>query len=120
VSECPAGCCPHDGVSLDKGCQRDLPDAPLPERVAHLRACQLLPVAKIAAVTGLERRYVIRLLFEAVTEVRPSGVVRWMRREAADDEWLDDVMAHLSSRERLPASRTEPPAPADGAGPGRA
>lgn len=109
MTECPGRCCPHDGVSLDKGCPRDLPDAPLPERVAHLRACQFLPVAKIVAVTGIDRRSVMRLLYEAVTEVRPSGGVRRMTREAADDEWLGEVMAHLSSRDGLPASRTEPP-----------
>lgn len=106
MSECPAGCCPHDGVSLDKDCPRDLPDAPLPERVAHLRACQLLPVATIAAVTGSDRRSIIRLLYEAATDVGPGGAVRRMTREAATDEWLDEVMAHLSSRDRRPASRT--------------
>ncbi len=108
MSECPAGCCPHDGVSLGKDCPRDLPDAPLPERVAHLRACQLLPVAKIAAVTGSDRRSIIRLLYEAATDAGPGGAVRRMTREAADDEWLDEIMAHLSSRDRRPAAQTGP------------
>lgn len=104
--ECPAGCCPHDGVSLDQGCPRDLPGAPLPERVAHLRACQLLPVAKIGAVTGIDRRSVIRLVYEAATEIGPNGAMRCMTRESADEEWLDEVMAQLSSRDRRPAART--------------
>jgi hypothetical protein len=108
LSECPAGCCPHDGVSLDTGCPRDLVAAPFPERVAHLRACQLLPVDKIAALTGIDRRSVTRLLYEAATEVSPGGAVRRMTREA-DDDWLDEVMAHLSSRDRPAASRPGPP-----------
>lgn len=106
MSECPAGCCPHDGVSLDQGCPRDLPDAPLPERVAHLRACQLLPAAKIAALTGIDRRSVIRLVYQAATEVGPGADVRRVTRDAAEEDWLDEVMAHLSKRDRRPASRT--------------
>jgi hypothetical protein len=97
VSECPAGCCPHDGVRLSDDCPRDLPGAPLPERVAHLRACQLLPVAKIAAVTGVDRQSVTRLLYEGT-----AG--------AAGDEWLDQVMAHMSGQGRVPVTRAGVPA----------
>jgi hypothetical protein len=106
VSECPAGCCPHDGVGLGEGCPQDLPDAPLPERVAHLRACQLLPAAKIAAVTGVDRRSVTRLLYEVATEASPRGAGRRRTREAAPDEWLDQVTAHLSRPDLTPVTRT--------------
>ena len=106
MSECPAGCCPHDGVSLGEGCPQDLPDAPLPERVAHLRACQLLPAAKIAAVTGVDRRSVTRLLYEVADEARPGGAGRRRTREAAADEWLDQVTAHLSRPDLTPVTRT--------------
>jgi hypothetical protein len=106
VSECPAGCCPHDGVGLGEGCPQDLPDAPLPERVAHLRACQLLPAAKIAAVTGVDRRSVTRLLYEVATEASPRGAGRRRTREAAADEWLDQVTAHLSRPDPTPVTRT--------------
>ena len=106
MSECPAGCCPHDGVGLGEGCPQDLPDAPLPERVAHLRACQLLPAAKIAAVTGVDRRSVTRLLYEVATEASPRGAGRRRAREAAADEWLDQVTAHLSRPDLTPVTRT--------------
>lgn len=107
--ECPAGCCPHDGVSLGESCPQDLPDAPLPERVAHLRACQLLPAAKIAAVTGVDRRSVTRLLYEVATEARPRGAGRSVTREAAGAEWLDQVTAHLAQQDRIPVTRTGVP-----------
>jgi hypothetical protein len=106
VSECPAGCCPHDGVGLGEGCPQDLPDAPLPERVAHLRACQLLPAAKIAAVTGVDRRSVTRLLYEVATEASPRGAGRRRTREAAADEWLDQVTAHPSRPDLTPVTRS--------------
>ena len=109
MSECPAGCCPHDGVGLGEGCPQDLPDAPLPERVAHLRACQLLPAAKIAAVTGVDRRSVTRLLYEVATEARPRGAGRRRTREAAADEWLDQVTAHLSRPDPTPVTRSGVP-----------
>lgn len=106
MSECPAGCCPHDGVGLGEGCPQDLPDAPLPERVAHLRACQLLPAAKIAAVTGVDRRSVTRLLYEVATEASPRGAGRRRTREAAADEWLDQVTAHPSRPDLTPVTRS--------------
>lgn len=65
MSECMAGCCPHESSRLDAGCPGDLPDAPVPERVIHLRACQLLPVARIAALTGIDRLRLTRLLYDA-------------------------------------------------------
>ena len=105
---CLAGCCPHDGASQETGCPGDLPGAPLPERVAHLRFCRLLPVSKIAAVTGAGRELVTRLLYEAVNEVRPLRSGR-MASRTAEDERLDQAMAELSGEQQAPVTRAAPP-----------
>ena len=68
MSECPAGCCPHDSAMMVAGCPGDLPGAPLPERAAHLRACQLMSIRKIAAVTGVDRQRITQLLYEVAIE----------------------------------------------------
>jgi len=107
--ECLAGCCPHDSASQGAGCPGDLPGAPLPERVTHLRSCRLLPVNKIAAVTGADREFVTRLLYEAVTEVRPRSADGRMTRRATEDERLDQVTAHLSQEHQMPAAQVAPP-----------
>jgi hypothetical protein len=106
--ECVAGCCPHHGASPGAGCPGDLPDAPLPERVAHLRFCRLLPVNKIAAVTGADREFVTRLLYEAVNEVRPLRPGR-MSHRTAEDELLDQAMAEMSREQLAPAAQAAPP-----------
>ncbi len=102
--ECLAGCCPHNGARSDAGCPDDLPGAPLPERVSHLRNCRLLPVNKIAAVTGVDREFVTRLLYEAV----PDVTVRRGARRGGTDEWLDQVMADLPQEHQVPATRVAP------------
>lgn len=102
--ECLAGCCPHDGVSPGAGCPGDLPAAPLPERVSHLRSCRLFSVSKIAAVAGVDREFVTRLLYEAVADV----TVRRGARRADTDEWLDQIMADLPREHRVPAARVAP------------
>jgi hypothetical protein len=107
-AECLAGCCPHHGASPGAGCPGDLPDAPLPERVAHLRFCGLLPVGKIAAVTGVDREFVTRLLYEAVNEVRPLRPGR-MSHRTAEDELLDQAMAEMSLEQLAPAAQAAPP-----------
>ncbi|HET9081888.1 MAG TPA: hypothetical protein VFO01_15430 [Trebonia sp.] len=107
MSECPAGCCPHDSARLDEGCPRDLPDAPVPERVAHLRSCQLLPVARIAALTGIDRQRVTRLLYEAAAP--PGGAGQRPARRDGGDDWPDVVMAPLSGDTGTVARRTGPP-----------
>ena len=107
-AECLAGCCPHHGASPGAGCPGDLPDAPLPERVAHLRFCRLLPVSKIAAVTGVDREFVTRLLYEAVNEVRPLRPGRMSHRTAEDDR-LDQAMAEMSREQLAPAAQAAPP-----------
>jgi hypothetical protein len=107
--ECPAGCCPHDGAIPGAGCPGDLPSAPLPERVAHLRFCRLVPVNKIAAVTGADRELVTRLLYAAVTETRPVRTRRRLTRRSEEDERLDQAMAELTAEQRGPVPPALPP-----------
>lgn len=109
MSECPAGCCPHDSASLVEGCPGDLPGAPLPERVAHLRACQLLSVRRIAAVTGVDRQRITQLLYEVAIEDRPRGAWRRRIRRTAEDRRLDQVMALLSEEQQMPGTQVAPP-----------
>jgi hypothetical protein len=111
VSECPAGCCPHDSASLVEGCPGDLPGAPLPERVAHLRACQLLSVRRIAAVTGVDRQRITQLLYEVAIEDRPRGAWRRVTRRTrtAEDERFDQVLVRLSEEQQMPATQVAPP-----------
>ncbi|HEY6495583.1 MAG TPA: hypothetical protein VIZ43_20070 [Trebonia sp.] len=107
-AECPAGCCPHDGASLGGGCPRDIPDAPLRERVAHLRTCQLLTVARISVLTGIERQAIGRLLYEVVAEAGPGGAGRRTVRQATEDEWVRQVLADGPAQRRMarwPSSR---------------
>jgi hypothetical protein len=107
--ECRAGCCPHGGASPRERCPGDLPDAPLRERVLHLRGCQLMPVQQIAALTGADREFITRLLYEAVTRVGPRGPAWRMTSRAAEDERLDQVMARMAREDQLPATRVAPP-----------
>jgi len=105
VSECPGGCCPHDSLVLSVGCPGDLPLAPLLERVAHLRVCRLQPVNKIIAATGSDRQTITRLLFEIAAEASPGGPGWPMVRRAAEDVWLDQIMADTPQQARV----TRPP-----------
>lgn len=105
--ECPADCCPHESAPKGAGCPGDLPGAPLPERAFHLRNCRLLPVTKIAAVTGADREFITRLLYEAVPEPRHPGARRAVR-QAGQDEWLDQVMADLPQEHQAPATQVGP------------
>jgi hypothetical protein len=105
--ECRAGCCPHGGAGA--GCPGDLPGAPLGERVAHLRGCQLMPVQQIAALTGADRQFITRLLYEAVTGEGARGPARRMTSRTAEDERLDQVMADMAREDRRPATRSAPP-----------
>jgi hypothetical protein len=107
-TECPADCCPHDRAPVGAGCPGDLPAAPLPERAFHLRNCRLLPVNKIAAVTGADREFITRLLYEAVPEPARGAAARRPARPAGQDEWLDQVMADLPGEHQVPATRVAP------------
>lgn len=111
--ECLADCCPHDSVGPGTGCPGDIPDAPLPERVSHLRNCRLLPVNKIAAVTGVDREFVTMLLYEALADV----TVRRGARRADTGEWLDQIMADLPQEHQVPATQVAPSSPSSSRGP---
>ena len=104
VSECPGGCCPHDGFMLTVGCPGDVPLAPPRERLAHLRACQLLPFNKIVAATGFDRQTISRLLFEIAAETSPGGPPWRLARRTAEDGWLDQVMADTPQQTRANAA----------------
>jgi hypothetical protein len=106
VNECPGGCCPHDNFVLSVGCPGDLPLAPPRERVAHLRACQLLPVNKIVAATGSDRQTISRLLFEIAAEASPGGPGWRSARRTAEDGWLDQVMADTPQQARATGARS--------------
>src|SRR5579875_756817 len=99
--ECPAGCCPHVGVSQEEGCPADLPGAPQAERIAHLYACQMLSTYKIGKVTGIDRQKVTSLLHKAGVVVKPHGAGRHKRRPSPADRQLDEIMARLYLTERL-------------------
>jgi hypothetical protein len=107
--ECLAGCCPHDGASPGAGCPGDLPAAPLPERALHLRNCRLLSVRKIAAVTGTDREFITRLLYEAAADAWPHGPARRRTRRSEHDERFDRAIAQLSGEDRLPVRAPAPP-----------
>jgi hypothetical protein len=108
--ECLAGCCPHDSAGPGTGCPGDLPDAPLFERIVHLRNCRLLSVGKIASVTGIGRQFIIRLLHEAAAiAAGPGGARRRMSRRAAEGELLDQVTPHLARERQAPAMQLAPP-----------
>lgn len=103
--ECPAGCCPHDGAAPDAGCPADLPQAPPPERAAHLYACQMLSTYKIGAVTGTDRQKITRLLHQAGIAVKPNGTGRRMTRRTPEAEHLDQLIARLYLELRMPSTQ---------------
>jgi hypothetical protein len=100
---CPAGCCPHDGAAGTAECPTDLPQAPLPERVAHLYACQALSTYAIAALTGVDRQRVTRLLHRAGIVVKPRGAGR-RRSQPPEAGRLDQLMAALYLLQRMPST----------------
>jgi len=104
--ECRAGCCPHNGSRPGEGCPGDLPAAPLRERVGHLRGCQLMPVQKIAALTGADRRLITRLLYEAPAAPGPGGARRaGVRRGPSEAELLAALYADQDVRRALDRHR---------------
>ncbi len=108
--ECLVGCCPHDSASPGAGCPGDLPEAPLFERIVHLRKCRLLSVGKIVSVTGIGREFITRLLHEAAAvEARPGGIGRGMSRRTAGDERLGQLTSHLAQERQASVTRFAPP-----------
>lgn len=102
---CPAGCCPHKGATQEAECPADLPGAPLVERAAHLYACQMLSTYKIAAITGIDRQRITRLLHRAGISVKPHGAGRTVTRRTPEDERLDQLMARLYLEQRMPSTQ---------------
>lgn len=98
-------CCPHGAGGPEQGCPADLPAAPLPERAVHLYTCQSLSTYKIAAVTGVSRQRITRLLHKAGVSVKPHGAGRRKPRRGAEAERLDQLMIRLYAEDRLPSTR---------------
>jgi hypothetical protein len=74
-------CCPHatgDLALSGTGSVHpaDLPGAGLAERVGHLYECRGLSTYRIAAIVGIDRQRVGRLLHRAGVAVKPRGVGR--------------------------------------------
>jgi hypothetical protein len=103
---CAAGCCPHDGSgSAAVGCPPDLPDAPWPERIAHLYACQLLSTYRIAQITGDNRQRIGRMLRQAGIAVKPRGGGRPKGGWDDQTQQLDLLMADLYLQLRLSSTQ---------------
>ena len=78
---CPtstAGCCPHtEGASESlNGRPADREGGPLAERISHLYLCEELSTYQIAAVVGISRQRVGRMLHRMGAPVKPRGVGR--------------------------------------------
>jgi hypothetical protein len=108
---CLAGCCPHvrgdptppeeGGAGAGPGCPRDLPWAPLPERTAHLYGCQGLSTYRIAAVVGISRQRVTRVLHRAGMPVKPRGAGRRRLPRGAGAGVPTALLADLYLRHRF-------------------
>lgn len=102
---CTAGCCPHDSEGPpSRGCPEDVPAAPLAERAAHLYACQGLSTYRIAALTGISRQRIGRLLSRSGVAVKPRGAGRPKSRDRAARD-ADDLMEYLYARLRLSSTQ---------------
>ena len=99
---CAAGCCPHGAV---EGCPPDLPDAPAPERIAHLYACQLWSTYRIARITGYSRQRVNRMLRKAGMTVKPRGAGRPKAYRDDQARHLDELMTDLYLQLRLSSTQ---------------
>ena len=80
-----AGCCPHAAAQAWSASDGDVaspPAADLAERVCHLYLCQGLSTYRIAAIVGISRQRVGRMLRRAGVPVKPRGAGR--RRTTAD------------------------------------
>ena len=89
----------------DENCPADLPQAPLPERVAHLYACAGLSTYKIGAITGIGRQRATRLLRRAGIAVKPRGAGRRKVTRNPGAERLDALMADMYLRLRMPSTQ---------------
>jgi hypothetical protein len=109
VSErCLAGCCPHEcgdpvssTVGGGPGCPSDVPGAPWPERAVHLYTCQGLSTYRTAAVVGVGRQRVTRVLHRAGVAVKPRGTGRRRFPRGAGAAIPGALLADLYLRHRL-------------------
>lgn len=77
----------------------------MPERVAHLYGCQGLSTYRIAAVVGVSRQVVTRVLHRAGVPVKPRGSGRHRPPSGAGSEVPDVLLADLYLRHRLTCAR---------------
>jgi DNA-binding CsgD family transcriptional regulator len=104
-ASCTAGCCPHDSESGPApGCPEDIPAAPLAERAAHLYVCQGLSTYRIAALTGISRQRITRLLSRSGVVVKPRGAGRPKSRDRAARD-ADELMEYLYVERRLSSTQ---------------
>jgi len=109
--QCLAGCCPHDcddpagnaanGGRVAPGCPADVPEAPVPERVAHLYGCRGLSTYRIADVVGVSRQVVTRMLHQAGVPVKPRGGDRRRLPRGPGAGVPDALLADLYVERRL-------------------
>jgi hypothetical protein len=92
---CNAGCCLHARETLaSAGRAPGVPDAGVAELVSHLYVCHRLSTYRIAAIAGMDRQRVGRLLARAGVPVKPRGAGR--RRQPEEEQAaLDDLVESL-------------------------
>ena len=108
---CLAGCCPHTGsdpvpstagsVGTESDCPTDVPGAALPERVVHLYGCRGLSTYRVAAVVGISRQRVTRVLHRAGAPVNPRGSGRRRPPRGTGADVPDMLLADLYLSHRL-------------------
>lgn len=107
LSCCPY-CCPQaGGSSAPRGAgSADPPGADLAEQVRHLYLCQGLSTYRIAAIAGISRQRIGRMLQQAGVAVKPRGAGR-PRPLGAELAALAETMDYLYVRHR----HRHPPGP---------
>ena len=105
LSCCPY-CCPQDGgSSAPRGAgSADPPGADLAEQVRHLYLCQGLSTYRIAAIAGISRQRIGRMLRQAGVAVTPRGAGR-PRPLSAELAALAETMDYLYVRHRLTSAQ---------------
>jgi hypothetical protein len=77
-----AACCPHAVAQGRSASDGDLAGADLAEQICHVYLCRGLSTYRIAAIVGISRRRVGRMLRQTGVPVKPRGAGR--RRATAD------------------------------------
>ncbi len=90
-----------DGINAGSGCPQDIPQALLPERIAHLYGCRGLSTYRIAPVVGISRQRVTRVLHRAGIPVKPRGSGRRRLPRGAGAAVPGSLLADLYLRHRL-------------------